>query len=121
MNRSLLIGVAVLVLVGLAAVDSAGALECRCCRYPSQPGYTWHGGYYNVAWGTPVALVVPPTARSHVDWGWGVGSTRVSPIYSQFQRSWPGPASYDPRGFRPTPRWPSDTSQFGIYYVRGPW
>lgn len=120
MKGSLLIGVVVLVLLGLGVVDSAGALDCGFpCSYDG--GYSWHGGYYNVAWGMPVALVVPPTARVQIGWGWGVGNTRKSPINAQFQRNWPGPAGYDPRGFRPTPRWPSDTDQFGIYYVRGPW
>ena len=121
MRRSLLIGVAVLVLAGLAVVDSARALECSTFYCRGQEGYGWHGSYYNVAWGMPVALVVPPTARAHVNWGWGVGGTRVAPICPQFTRNWPGPATYDPRVFRPTPHWPSDTDQFGIYYVRGPW
>ncbi len=120
MRRSLLIGVAVLVLAGLAVVDSARGIEYTFdCWGPE--GYGWHGSYYNVAWGMPVALVVPPTAKAHVSWGWGVGSTRVAPIRRQFTRNWPGPATYDPRVFRPTPHWPSDTDQFGIYYVRGPW
>ncbi len=120
MNRSLPIVAAVLLLVGLVVVDSAGAIELPLRSY-SSTGYGWHGNYYNAAWGTPVALVVPPTARSYVSYGWGVGGTRVTPIHSQFQRNWPGPATYDPQRFRPTPPWPSDTDQFGIYYIRGPW
>lgn len=131
MKHSLPIGVAVFVLIGLGLANPsegdwrspsdgrAGALEFR--RQTRRGAYPWHGPYYNVAWGTPVALVVPPTARAHVDWGWGVPSTRVTPIYTQFDRDWPGPASYDPRMFRPTPHWPSDTQQFGYYHVRGPW
>jgi hypothetical protein len=80
----------------------------------------WHGPYYYVPWGTPTALVVPPTVASQTHWGWGVGNTRVTPVYHQFQRDWPGPAgSAGP--FRPTPHWPSDTDQFGVHYVRGPW
>jgi hypothetical protein len=100
-------------------VESAGAIEFNWrCRRNVQP---WHGGYYNVVWGAPVALVVPPTAESQTHWGWGVGNTRVTPICPQFGRNWPGPGTYDPRAFRPTPPWPSDTDQFGVYYVRGPW
>jgi hypothetical protein len=120
MKRSLLIGVAGLVLVGLAAVDSAQALiyTVRCL---GREGCPWHANYYNPAWATPVALVVPPTAEAQIGWGWGVGNTRVSPICPQFHRNWPGPTGYDPRIFRPTPRWPSDADQFGFYYVRGPW
>lgn len=80
----------------------------------------WHGNYYEAAWGTPVALVVPPTAEYQTKWGWGVGNTRVVPIYHQFGRDYPG--QFVPGvGFLPTPHWPSDTDQFGVYYVRGPW
>ncbi|MHC4177450.1 MAG: hypothetical protein ACYSWU_08085 [Planctomycetota bacterium] len=121
MNRSLLIAVAVLVLGGLAVVDSAPAVEYAPGGCYGQTGYAWHGGYYNVAWGVPVALVVPPTAKTQYNFGWGVGGTYISHVYPQFGRNWPGPVRYDPRAFRPTPRWPSHTDQFGIYYVRGPW
>jgi hypothetical protein len=94
-----------------------GAWACHCPRCQR----AWNGGYYNVAWGAPVALVVPPTAEVQTHWGWGVGNTRITPICSQFKRPWPGPGSYDRGAFRPTPPWPSDTDQFGVYYVRGPW
>ncbi|MEX0939370.1 MAG: hypothetical protein WDZ59_16015 [Pirellulales bacterium] len=80
----------------------------------------WHGGYYHTAWGQPVALVVPPYASMHTDWAWGMAATRVSPNWHQFQRPFPGQVGFG-RGFLPTPRWPSDTQQFGVYYVRGPW
>ena len=120
MRRSLLISVAALALVGLVAADSAQAIEYTMhCR--GREGWPWHGGYNYTAWGGPVALVVPPNAEAHMSWGWGVGNTRVNPICHQFTPNWPGPVSYDPRAFRPTPRWPSDTDQFGVYYVRGPW
>jgi hypothetical protein len=81
---------------------------------------SWHGPYYHVAWGTPVALVVPPTAEVTTDWGWGVSNARMTTIHHQFALPWPGPY---PGGdaFWPTPAWPSDTRQFGVYYVRGPW
>ena len=32
----------------------------------------WHANYNHTAWGRPLALVVPPTARTHVRGGWGV-------------------------------------------------
>jgi len=82
----------------------------------------WHGRYYHIGWSGPVALVVPPTAEMTSDYSWGVGGTRVTRIDHQFQRPYPGyyPNGYG-YGFAPTPRWPSDTSQFGVYYVRGPW
>lgn len=93
--------------IGLAAQQNPGLLN-------------WHRGYYHTAYGAPLALVVPPTAATHTEFGWGVGTTRVSPIYPQFTRPFPGPY-WGGQGFLPTPLWPSDTEQFGVYYVRGPW
>jgi hypothetical protein len=83
----------------------------------------WHGGYYDVSYGAPVAVVVPPTAERQTNYGWGVGNTRVSRIDAQFMIPYPGAgaAGASGYGFRPTPPWPSDTTQFGDYYVRGPW
>jgi hypothetical protein len=89
-------------------------------EYPL-PSASWHAGYYDPAWGLPVALVAPPTAEMQTNWGWGVGNTRVSPLWRQFQRNYPGSLFYDPRTFQPIPRWPSDTEQLGVYYLRGPW
>ena len=85
-----------------------------------QPAVAWHGYNYDAAWNMPIALVVPPTAKRQARMGWGVGNTRESRVYSQFHRDWPGPGTYDQRAFQPTPPWPSDTDQFGVYYVRGP-
>jgi len=110
--------------VTLAAADVARAAERTIMgalankRAQCAP---WHGGYYNPAWGMPVALVVPPTAERQTNWGWGVGNTRTSPVYHQFGRNYPGPGYYSRRNFQPTPPWPSDTEQSGIHYVRGPW
>jgi len=92
-------------------VQAAGVGQSTC----------WHNNYYYVPWGAPTALVVPPTADTQTHWGWGVGNTRVTPVYHQFQRDWPGPGNWNPRSLRPTPPWPSDTDQFGVNYVRGPW
>jgi len=50
-----------------------------------------------------------------------VGNTRVSRIDAQFLHPYPGVAAAGRFGFAPTPPWPSDTNQFGVYYVRGPW
>lgn len=90
---------------------------------------SWHAGYYHTAWGGPVALMVAPTARSQTRWGWGVAQSTVSPIYPQYKRPYPGPVGSAMGGIvgtgtnplLPTPRWPSHTDQFGVYYVRGPW
>jgi len=88
----------------------------------------WHGNYYHTEWGSPVALVVPPTAEKQWNMGWGVGSNRLSRTWHQFNRAYPGPVAgaggvvgEGGGQFLQTPRWPSDTSQFGVYYVRGPW
>ena len=107
-------------LTTLLASTSRAFDNCpRCCK---PAGYaSWNGGYNETSYGMPLALVVPPTAEYQTHWGWGVGNTRVTPNVPQFGRNWPGPTAYDPRGFLPTPPWPSDTDQFGVYYVRGPW
>jgi len=81
---------------------------------------SWHDRYYNTQYGTPVALVVPPTAEYQTDWAWGVSGTRITPIYHQFGRRYPGYGAGG-GGFMPTPIWPSDTDQFGVHHVRGPW
>ncbi len=87
---------------------------------------SWHAGYYHTASGVPVALMVPPTARMHTRWSWGVAQSTMHPLYHQFERPYPGPVAGDAatglaEPLRPTPRWPSHTDQFGVYYVRGPW
>jgi hypothetical protein len=80
----------------------------------------WNRNYANTDYGQPVALVVPPTATMQTNWGWGVASSRVSRIDHQFQRNYPGDGQFG-GPFRSTPLWPSDTTQFGVYYVRAPW
>ncbi len=82
--------------------------------------YNWNRNYAYTDYGQPVALVVPPTAQLQTNWGWGVASSRISRIDHQFQRNYPGNATFG-GPFRPTPIWPSDTTQFGVYPVRGPW
>jgi hypothetical protein len=86
---------------------------------------SWHAGYYNTEWGAPVALMVAPTARMQTRWSWGVAQSSMSPIYAQYKRPYPGPVGggmgIGAGPLLPTPRWPSHTDQFGIYYVRGPW
>jgi hypothetical protein len=50
-----------------------------------------------------------------------VANTRITPIYHQFTRQFPGYGYDGGVPFYGTPAWPSDTRQFGVYYVRGPW
>ena len=86
-------------------------------------GKSWHSAWYDPAEGRPIALVVPPTAEFQAQYGWGVPSSRVAPIYHQFRRPYPGPGAVAGGGgrFLPTPNQPSDTVQFGVNAVRGPW
>jgi hypothetical protein len=82
--------------------------------------YNWNRNYAYTDYGQPTALIVPPTAQLQTNWGWGVASSRISRIDHQFQRNYPGGGPFG-GPFRPTPVWPSDTVQFGVYPVRGPW
>ena len=111
-------------IVTLAAADGAWAAGRTMMGKISQKraqGTPWHGSYYNPAWGMPVAVVVPPTARRQTNWGWGTGNTRITRIHHQFGRDYSGPGYYSRGAFRPTPPWPRDTEQSGFNYVRGPW
>ncbi len=101
----------------LGAVRGRAATR-QAMTTPWQP---WHGYHYKPEWGMPLALVVPPTAGAQTHWGWGVANTRITPIGHQFSPYWPGPGVYDRRWYRPTPPWPTDTDQMGVYYIRGPW
>ncbi len=81
----------------------------------------WHGAYADQTYGVPLALVVPPTCAYQTQMGWGVCGHRVVPIYHQYARPYPGEPGFVGAGFLPQPAWPSDTTQFGVYYIRGPW
>jgi len=106
------------------AVAPAHALEETPIGYAARQRAAtrpWHGNYYHTQWGTPVALVVPPCAGMRTDYSWGVPSMRITTNYHQFRPGYPG-GGYGTTGpFYPTPRWPSDTDQFGVYYIRAPW
>lgn len=124
MKRLLLLAIVALALVTVGLADSAWARKGtprRVRRYDPASSTAWHAWYYHTAWGMPVALVVPPNVELQTHWGWGVGNTRITKIWHQFERDYPGPGTYDRSMFNPTPRWPSDTDQFGVYYIRGPW
>jgi hypothetical protein len=103
-----------------------GCCCCGCCDVGyMQPikraqWYNWNRNYAHTEYGAPVALVVPPTAQLQTNYGWGVASSRISRIDHQFQRNYPGEGQFG-GPFRSTPLWPSDTIQFGVYPVRGPW
>ncbi len=81
----------------------------------------WHANYYHTAYGSPMGLVVPPTANMQVKMGWGVSQSEMVPLYHQYYRAYPGDGNGSSTTFRHTPNWPSHTDQFGVYYIRGPW
>ncbi len=81
----------------------------------------WHAGYYQPWYGRPVALVVPPVAHYQTIWGWGVGATQLAPIPPQFNGASTGYPYTQAGPWAPKPYWPTDTRQFGVYYIRGPW
>ncbi len=110
----------IMLLVVAAAVGAGGQAWAFCGDGYSSPYYSWHGEYYDAAWGMPVALVVPPGSHMQANLSWGVPSSRQTYIRAQFMHGWMGPGYYNPNAFAPTPPWPSDTTQFGVYYVRGP-
>jgi hypothetical protein len=87
--------------------------------YPYSGG--WHAGYQHPMYGAPVALVVPPVSHYQVIYGWGIGSTQVTPIYPQFGGPGYGTPYGDAGQYAFPPYWPWDTRQFGVYYIRGPW
>lgn len=114
--------------LALAALVSAGRLHAgeetmfgKNARWRASLR-PWHGRYSNVQYGQPIALVVPPTAELTTDYGWGSVASRMTRNDHQFQRPWPnGYWSAYSHGYLPTPPWPHDTRNFGIYPIRGPW
>jgi hypothetical protein len=81
-------------------------------------GQPWHGQYSYTTYGQPTALVVPPTAMMQQNYSWGVSQNTMTPIYHQYGYSAVPSAG---GAFYATPRWPSNTNQFGVYPVRAPW
>ena len=109
-----LTAVAAMLGMGLSRPASAFGPDCGCQYIP------WHGMYYSPAVGVPQALVVPPTVHCQAHLSSTTAGTRVSGIRAKFKAIELAPGVYDPRGFYPTPRWPSSTDQLGTYYVRAP-
>ncbi|MGQ9505416.1 MAG: hypothetical protein ACUVQG_11865 [Thermogutta sp.] len=123
MRRQLVRASIIAVMLCLSAGVFVEAGDTFFGRFAARRAQThpWYGQYYNGTWGAPVAIVVPPNVEFQTHWGWGVGNTRITTIDHQFSRNWPGPAQGGGVQLSPTPMWPSDTDQFGYYYIRGPW
>jgi len=61
--------------------DTAGAFEGRLLGRRSAwmaQTYSWHGSYYDPAWGCPVTVLVPPNAEFQTNYGWGIPASRRS-------------------------------------------
>jgi hypothetical protein len=118
MNRRL----AILLLTAATLAIGVGQSEAHPYMWPVWRAryYNWNHNYAQTSYGVPVAMVVPPTATMQTNWGWGVSSSRLERIDHQFGRNYWGPNPYA-GPYRATPLWPSDTTQFGVYNVRGPW
>ena len=117
------LGLVATLLAGLAPVAEAGDKATEKRYFLRAKGKSWHSVWYDPSIGRPMALVVPPTAEFTSEYAWGVPSSRVMPLYHQYQRPYPGPGAVPGQGagILPTPYWPSDTVQFGVHSVRGPW
>lgn len=109
--------------VGMVSAAVAGGSRATEKRYfLRSKGKSWHSTWYDPSVGRPMALVVPPTAEFISEYSWGVPSSRTMPLYQQFYRPYPGPGAVPGQsGLLPTPNQPSDTVQFGVHSVRGPW
>lgn len=122
-RTTLLVAIAATLTLATVSEALAGGSRAAQQRYflRSQTR-SWHSAWYDPAIGQPMALVVPPTAEFMSQYSWGVPATRVMPIYHQYRQPYPG-AGAMPGSNRmmPTPSTPSDTVQFGVYPIRGPW
>ena len=119
----ILVGLIAILLAGLSSVARTGDKATEKRYFLRAKGKSWHSVWYDPSIGRPMALVVPPTAEFTSEYAWGVPSSRVMPLYHQYQRPYPGPGAVPGQGagMLPTPYWPSDTVQFGVHSVRGPW
>ena len=96
MHKPILPLLAALVLIGLAARSEAAngwrlkpgrpvATHADVTAARHAQTLSWHGPYAHTGFGTPVALVVPPTAHMETNWGWGVSQGSMTPIYPAVQ------------------------------------
>ena len=106
----------------MASAARGGELYHGGVLYRGPFGPPWNTAYYDPAWGMPEALVMPPTVRGQSNYRWGVGGYYRTRVGAQYQFNYYGPESaYNQREYLPAPPQPSDTHQFGVNYVRGPW
>jgi|GEM_PF-1781965 len=109
----------------------------RPCIIPLDPGYydaRDTRAYSAQGYGLPVSVPMAPVVKYTYNYGWGVPSSRLTPIGSQYQRWYPqnwysyqnGVSTYGrPTGLAayqhpPMVYWPTDTTQMGFYYKHVP-
>jgi hypothetical protein len=105
-------GLALVLLVDVNTAEAVGMTRRARARG------AWSAPYAHPAWGTPAALIVPPTADYETVYSTRVAGTRMRPITPQFG---PGGPGIGVTGAQPAPYWPQNTRQMGVYYLRGPW
>jgi hypothetical protein len=114
-------GMGLLLVLSIAAPASAGDGWLRDHFAAHRAAHSsWHNDYYDPAWGTPVALVVPARVKAQTNYGVGVGQTSVTRVPHQFRPDGMEVVTPDGGAFAPMPAWPTNTNQLGVYYVRGP-
>ena len=120
MNR--LLSLAILVVAVFAGSATAGGKHYthsnRGARWYNA-NTQWHGAHAHNFWKQPTAMIAPPTAGWQSTWSWGVGRTRMHPIYHQFTRPYVSPGGGGV--VSPAPNFPPSTAHQGVYYIRGPW
>lgn len=97
--------------------------------YPADPGYydPRDGRAYSAqGYGVPMSVPLAPNVKYTYNYGWGVPSSRLTPVGATYQRYNPG--SYGAQvagapGYAPNPPMvymPTDTTQQGFYYAHVP-
>jgi hypothetical protein len=126
MNRVIWTLVLALTVVAPAAAGAPGG-RAYLQMYPNynrgarwfNANVPWHAPYAHHTYRQPTALIVPPIANMQTSYSWGVGRTRMVPIYHQFTRPYVAPGAGGTASAAPL--WPSSTLQYGVYYARGAW
>ena len=108
-----------IVFVAAIALVVSWAGQASAAGFRNRSAAPWNGPYYSAAWGMPVAVVVPPTARTTTNLGSTVNGSYREVIRAKFRSDYPA-GSTNPATFVPAPIWPDNTDQMGYYYVRGP-
>lgn len=102
--------------------------------YPADPGYAdaRDGQVYSAqGYGVPVSVPLAPNVKHTYNYGWGVPSSRLTPVAATYQRYNPGSYGAQTAGVAWGPQqavaanppmiyMPTDTTQLGFYYAHVP-